>query len=111
PKRKPEGDLGGGRRRRRPRACPAATPSGPVSAGGGRRGVSSTVDLLDLEYLDPAVGHLPELDGDVLRHERAPDAHPALLPVDHVAIQIFTCINREHQKHQSLSPLRFHRLS
>lgn len=47
------------------------------------------VDLLDLQYLDAAVGLLAELDGDVLRHEGAADAHPLLLPVDQVAIQIF----------------------
>jgi len=57
-----------------------------------RRLVSSAasgVDLLDLQYLDAAVGPLAELDGHVLRHEGAAHAHPVLLPVDQVALQVW----------------------
>jgi hypothetical protein len=74
----------------------------PLEGEPGRRQAgrlsSSGVDLLDLEYLDAAVGPLPKLDGDVRRHEGAADAHPLLLPVDHVALQIFThATNTQHQ--------------
>jgi len=44
-------------------------------------------DLLDVEYLDAAVGAVAELDGHVPRHEGAADAHPLLLPVDQVAVR------------------------
>ena len=50
---------------------------------GGRRG------LADVEDLDAAVGPLAELDGHVLRHEGAAHAHPVLLPVDQVALQVW----------------------
>ena len=50
---------------------------------GGRRG------LADVEDLDAAVGPLPDLDGHVLRHEGAADAHPVPLPVDQVALQFW----------------------
>ena len=59
--------------------CPC---SSAVRAGGG-------VDLLDLEYLDAAFGPLAELDRHVLRHEGAGDAHPLLLPLDQVALDVF----------------------
>uniref|UniRef100_A0A0A9GVR7 Uncharacterized protein n=1 Tax=Arundo donax TaxID=35708 RepID=A0A0A9GVR7_ARUDO len=67
-----------------------APSGGPVAGTAARRRVASGsgVDLLDLEYHDAAVGPLPELDGDVLRHERAADAHTVLLPVDRVALQV-----------------------
>ena len=57
-----------------------------------RRLVSSAasgVDLLDLQYLHTAVGPLAQLDGHVLRHEGAADAHPVPLPVDQVALQFW----------------------
>lgn len=59
-------------------SCPC---SSAFRAGGG-------VDLLDLEYLDAAVGLLAELDRHVLRHEGAGDAHPLMLPLDQVALDV-----------------------
>ena len=72
----------------------ATTPSALLAAAAAalRRLVSSAtsgVDLLDLQYLDAAIGPLAELDGHVLRHEGAAHAHPVLLPVDQVALQVW----------------------
>lgn len=49
---------------------------------GGRRG------LPDIEDLDAAVGPLPDLDGHVLGAEGTAHHHPAVLPVDQVALQL-----------------------
>lgn len=81
----------------RARPCPTATAflSGRLlaaaAAAGPRRRFApgGVVDLLDLEYLDAAVGPPAEVDGHVLRHEGAADADPLLLPVDQVALQVW----------------------
>jgi hypothetical protein len=77
----------------------AATPSALLAAALRRRVSSASgVDLLDLQYLDAAVGPLAELDGHVPRHEGAADAHPVLLPVDQVALQVFAHAMKQHQQ-------------
>ena len=44
--------------------------------------------LPELQYLDASVRPLPDLDRHVLRAEGAPDAHPAMFPVDQVALKL-----------------------
>lgn len=44
--------------------------------------------LPELQYLDAPVGALPDLDGHVLRAEGSAHAHPAVLSVDQVALQL-----------------------
>lgn len=44
--------------------------------------------LPELQYLDAPVRPLPDFDRHVLRAEGAPDAHPAVLPVDQVALEL-----------------------
>lgn len=54
-----------------------------VAGHRGRRG-----GLPDLQYLDASVRPLPDLDRHVLRAEDAADAHPPVLPVDKVTLQL-----------------------
>lgn len=62
----------------------AAAAAAALVAGGRRR----RRGLPDLEDLDAAVGPLPDLDRHVLRAEGPKHAHPAVLPVDQVALQL-----------------------
>lgn len=81
----------------------AAAAAAALVAGGRRR----RRGLPDLEDLDAAVGPLPDLDRHVLRAEGPKHAHPAVLPVDQVALQLCKPSKRTHSS-SSISHRRRH---